>query len=166
MARTESKSIQVHPSDEQNQINLMQRFHWNLQNSQEINVKDSHLETRGNDLVSVTESQHYVKLLFTRDLDTPNLDKLKALENEYFSMQLPKKPGFVAPVVVTILALPILSGLGAAMGAVGAVLGFILAIVGGVFWIKKNVDTRNGIQAMAARHAKRRNEILEACDKL
>ena len=36
MARTESLSIQVHPNDEQSQINLMQRFYWELLSSQEI----------------------------------------------------------------------------------------------------------------------------------
>ena len=34
--RTESYSIQVHPNDEQEMINLMQRFYWNLTSSQEI----------------------------------------------------------------------------------------------------------------------------------
>ena len=36
MGRTESKSIQCHPSDEQEQIDLMQKFHWSLMSSQEI----------------------------------------------------------------------------------------------------------------------------------
>ncbi|NOU17728.1 MAG: hypothetical protein HOO91_09240 [Bacteroidales bacterium] len=92
MARTESFSIQVHPNDEQSQINLMQKFHWNLLNTQEIKVKDSHLEQRGDSIYSVTTSEHYVKLAFTRELDLPNLDEVRKLENEYFSLENPKFP--------------------------------------------------------------------------
>ena len=92
MARTESTSIQAHPKDEQNQINLMQKFHWNLIGSQEIKTIDNHLEKRGDDLYQVTSSEHYVKLTFSRDLDTPNLNEVKKLENEYFSIKAPKYP--------------------------------------------------------------------------
>lgn len=44
MGRTESKVIQVAPENEQYMIELMEKFHWNLMNSQEVNAKDSHLE--------------------------------------------------------------------------------------------------------------------------
>ncbi len=92
MGRTESKSFQVHPNDEQEQINLMQQFHWNLLNSQEIKTKDSHLESRGDDIVSVTETEHYVKLTFSRELDLPNLNEIKRLEQQFFSLPTPIYP--------------------------------------------------------------------------
>lgn len=92
MARTESISIQVHPNNEQEQINLMQMFHWNLLSSQTIKTVDSHLERRGDDIYSVTNSEHYVKLAFSRSLETPNLNEIRKLEQEYFSLPHPKYP--------------------------------------------------------------------------
>lgn len=92
MARTESISFQVHPNDEQDQINLMQLFHWSLLNSQEIKTVDSHLEQRGDDIYSVTNAEHYVKLTFSRELDLPNINEIKQLENSYFSLPTPKYP--------------------------------------------------------------------------
>lgn len=92
MARTESFSIQVHPKAEQTQIQLMQKFHWNLLGSQEIKVADSSLEMRGGDLYSVTKSEHYVKLQFSRELDLPNLPKIKQLEQQYNGLLQPKYP--------------------------------------------------------------------------
>jgi len=92
MARTESFTIQVHPNDEQSQIQLMEKFHWNLLSTQEIKVKDSHLESRGDSIYSVTNSEHYIKLAFSRDLDSPNLAEIRQLENEYFSLKQPNFP--------------------------------------------------------------------------
>ncbi len=92
MARTESFTIQVHPNDEQSQIQLMEKFHWNLLSTQEIKVKDSHLESRGDSIYSVTNSEHYIKLAFSRDLDSPNLAEIRQLEKEYFSLKQPNFP--------------------------------------------------------------------------
>lgn len=92
MARTESKSIQVHPHDEQSQIDLMQKFHWNLLNSQEIKTIDNRLERRGDRIYQVSNTEHYVKLVFSRDLDVPNLDKVRQLEQEFFSLPYPTYP--------------------------------------------------------------------------
>lgn len=91
MERTESRSLQVHPTDEQFYIDIMQYFNWNLQSSQEINTKDSHLETRGDKLYSVTESTRYVKLVFVRPFEFTNKHKFVELETEYFSLKYPKK---------------------------------------------------------------------------
>ncbi len=94
MARTESKSMQVHPDEEQKLIELMQKFHWSLLSSQEVKTKDSHLEENwsGDKIMSVTETEHYVKLVFSRDLDLPNLQAIKQIENKYFSLPLPDYP--------------------------------------------------------------------------
>lgn len=92
MARTESKSIQVHPSDEQSQINLMQRFQWNLLNSQEIKTVDNRLERRGDTIYQTSNTEHYIKLVFNRDLNLPNLDEIKRLEQEFFSLPYPNYP--------------------------------------------------------------------------
>ena len=108
MARTESKSIQVHPYDEQSQIDLMQKFHWNLLNSQEIKTVDNRLERRGDSIYQVSNTEHYVKLVFSRDLDEPNLDKIKRLEQEFFSLPYPTYPrafGCFMPIGLIILFL-------------------------------------------------------------
>jgi len=90
--RTESKVVQVRPEDEQSQIDFMHQFYWNLLSSQEIRSIDNHLETRGDNLFNVTKIDHYVKLAFSRDVQTPNLDKIKNLETEFFSLPVPKYP--------------------------------------------------------------------------
>lgn len=92
MARTESTSFQVHPNDEQHQMDLMQKFHWNLLGTQEIKNIDSHLEQRGDSLYSVTKSEHYVKLSFSRDLGTPNLAEIKKLEEQYKLLPSVRQP--------------------------------------------------------------------------
>lgn len=92
MGRTESFTIQVHPKDEQEQIGLMEKFHWSLLSTQEMKTKDSHLEVRGDDIYSVTETEHYIKLAFSRAIDNPNLATLKRLEAEYFSFKYPNFP--------------------------------------------------------------------------
>jgi len=92
MARTESISIQVHPNNEQEQINLMQQFHWSLLNSQEIKTIDNRLERRGDDIYQVSKTEHYVKLTFSRELDLPNLNEIKRLENNFFSLPIPQYP--------------------------------------------------------------------------
>ena len=90
--RRESKVIQCHSKDEQSEIDFMQRFYWNLQSTQTVHSIDSHTERRGENLYSVTESIRYVKLHFSRGLDTPHLDKIKKLEDEYSRLPIPKFP--------------------------------------------------------------------------
>lgn len=94
MARTESKSMQVHPDNEQELIELMQKFHWSLLSSQEVRTKDSHLEENwsGDKIMSVTETENYIKLVFSRDLELSNLREIKEIENKYFSLPLPEYP--------------------------------------------------------------------------
>lgn len=89
MARTESKTFQVHPNDEQDMIQFMQKFGWSLLSTQEIKTKDSRLEQRGESLYSVTETEHYIKLAFSRDLDMPHLQEIKAIEDEYNNLPNP-----------------------------------------------------------------------------
>lgn len=92
MARTESVTFQVHPNDEQEQIELMQKFHWSLLSSQEIKTIDNHLERRGDDIYQVTNTERYAKLTFNRALDLPNLTEIKKLEQQYLAVPYPKYP--------------------------------------------------------------------------
>ncbi len=82
----ESKSIKVGVSQEQHYIDLMQKFGWSLQSSQEINVKESHLERSGDTIYSVSTGENYIKLVFRRDTEMKNYVKLKQLENQYFNV--------------------------------------------------------------------------------
>lgn len=92
MARTESVSFQVHPNDEQAQISFMQKFHWSLMQTQEIKTVDNSLERRGDTTYSVRTTEHYVKLSFNRELDTPNLAEIKKLEDQYNALPAAKYP--------------------------------------------------------------------------
>lgn len=87
MARTESISIQVHPRDEQSQIRFMEQFHWSLLSSQEIKNIDNHLKREGDSIYQVTRTEHYIKLVFTRDLDSPNIGQVQQLEREYYVLR-------------------------------------------------------------------------------
>jgi len=115
MARTESTSFQVHPNDEQEQIKLMEAFPWSLLNSQEVKTVDSHLEQRGDDIYSVTNSEHYVKLTFSRELDLPNLGKIKQLEQQFFSLPVPKYPKLFPGTIWLYLVLTLFYGAGIAI---------------------------------------------------
>lgn len=86
---TEHKSVRVVPEREDWTIRAFQAFGWRFTGSQEIYNKDSHLD-RG---YSVTVMTHYVKLNFERDSATvKNYQKLRDLENLYYSNAEPKKP--------------------------------------------------------------------------
>ena len=85
----ETKSISVHPDDEQETIDLYQTFGWELQSSQEIFNRDSHLERSGNNINSITTTTNYVKLVFARETTMPNYSKLSALENQFNNIDFP-----------------------------------------------------------------------------
>jgi len=112
MGRTESISFQVHPDDEQSQINIMQQFHWSLLSTQEIKVIDNHMEQRGDKIYSVTNTEHYVKLAFTRELDLPNLKEVKQLESEYNSLPHPEYPKMFPVSIWLWVVLALVYGLG------------------------------------------------------
>lgn len=109
----ETKSISVHPDDEQETIDLYQTFGWELQSSQEIFNRDSHLERSGNNINSITTTTNYVKLVFARETTMPNYSKLSALENEYNNVEFPyqqsAKLWFILSAIVGVLGLSTLS---------------------------------------------------------
>ena len=91
MPRTESKTIQCHPDDEQEVIDTMQIFHWSLLSSQVIDKVDNSLESRGGSTYSVRRTEKYVKLAFSRELDLPNLSEIKKLEAAYLGLVKPRR---------------------------------------------------------------------------
>jgi len=92
MAAKEIKSISVAPAVESETISLWQTFGWELKSNQEIKNKDSRIERRGDNLVSVTETEHYVKLTFERDPERQNYAELKSLEDRYQAQIHPGSP--------------------------------------------------------------------------
>ena len=82
----ETKTLTVKPEYEESIIETYASFAWELKSSQEIKNTDSHLERRGDEIYNVTETEHYVKLVFNRDTKMEHYDRIKELENTYFSI--------------------------------------------------------------------------------
>ena len=87
----ETKVLTLSPSNEEYVINLFSHFAWNLHSSQEINVKSSRLELRGDTTYCVTEQDIYVKAILQRDMKIANYDKIVTLEKTYFDA-MSRKP--------------------------------------------------------------------------
>ena len=91
-SRTESKVMRVAPGEEQNEIDFMQKLFWNLLSTQEIKTSDNYLKKKNDTIYQVHSTDHYVKMAFSRYLDTPHLDKIRSLEKEYFELPEPVYP--------------------------------------------------------------------------
>ena len=135
----ETKSLRVGPAAEQNMIDTMACFGWELKSSQEINVKESHEELHGDTVYSVTTGENYVKLVFSRDTARPNYTRLKQLENTYFSI-LGREP---APMNMKI-----------------ALLGLLVLIFPGVLYIVSKTKAKKAWEDEMA--TKGRSAIAEA----
>lgn len=85
MGRTESIVIQVAPNYENEKIKEMERFGWSLENREELE-KTGEAYTGTSNKITV---ERYTKLHFAREKDLDNLDKIKELEEEYFSLTSP-----------------------------------------------------------------------------
>lgn len=102
MARTESKVFYTHPALEQNLIDLMQHFGWSLLMSQEVKTIDNRVEQAWWDhdhIQTRHRESRYIRLTFHRDLDTPNLARIKELEHKFFAINTsteaaPNNPNF------------------------------------------------------------------------
>lgn len=160
MERTESIVIQVAPAYENAKIKEMEMFGWNLQGRQEIHEegdaygKPSWLDK--SEYVIKIKVSHYVKLHFTRGLSFPNLDKIKQIESEYFSLPFPKPPSLTWPVILTAwpaLTIPVAIGT-AIKEPAGGLVALIICIVWaalGYRWIRSR--------------AKRRKEGVKTCEQ-
>lgn len=101
MERTESVVVQVAPDYENEKIKEMEIFGWNLQGRQEIHEegeaygRPSYIDS--NEYLIKTTVYRYVKLHFKRSLNLPNLEKIKELEEQYYSLSFPKFPHLFPP---------------------------------------------------------------------
>ncbi len=132
-SRTESKVMRVAPGEEQSTIDFMQKLFWNLLSTQEIKTSDNYLKKKDDAIYQVHTTDHYVKMAFSRYLDTPHLDKIKAYEKEYFDMPEPVYPKvfplgiwiwLIGGIVLGALLVPVtrsLAGMFVGVGIVGAI---------------------------------------------
>ncbi len=159
MERTESKIIQANPDYENDMIREMGRFAWNLQGRQEIHEKGDAYgspDIIGGGYTTRTEVSKYVKLHFVRSLDLSNLDRVRQIESEYFSLPFPSPPteqtGCAIMMVMAILI--VVSAI--AMGEPTMILpGIFFAGIGYYIFneVKKKKENAIKIQEQSARRA-------------
>jgi hypothetical protein len=112
--RHESRMVRVPAGFEQNVLEVMEPFGWNLHNQQEVvaGVYQSHPLDGMDDLKSVFGSMfnaktkaavHHVNMHFTRPLDLPHLPELRTLEQRFRSLPDPPLRPRVWPLVVLYL---------------------------------------------------------------
>jgi len=94
-SRTESKVMRVAPGEEQDVIDFMQKLFWNLLSTQEIKTSDNYLERKNDVIYQKRSTDHYIKMAFSRYLDTPHLDRIRSLEKEYFDLSDPVYPKLI-----------------------------------------------------------------------
>mgnify|MGYP000676688292 CR=1 FL=1 len=100
MERYESIVMQVDPAYENVMIKEMVMFGWNLHGRQEVRQPGEKAYVKRDiyaNLFIEEEVSHYVKLHFTRSLNLPNLDEIRELEKEYFSLSPPQFPSLIPP---------------------------------------------------------------------
>ena len=83
----EYKTLNIKNSEEDSSIQNWSRFGWVLKSSQRVYNKDSHIETKGDQTYSVTETVDFTKLVFERDKSMPNYDRIAKLEREYLAAE-------------------------------------------------------------------------------
>ncbi len=90
----ETKKMQIMPQDEERIINAYACFGWEVTSSQEVKVKDSHLEAGlfTGSVYSVTESENYVNLILSRDTSMPNYQSLRKCQQVYENAQATLEP--------------------------------------------------------------------------
>lgn len=151
--RVETRVVDVAPHHEQSMIDLMARFKWRLKSSTPVKTKDTHLEQRGDKIYSVTETEDYIHLVFERDLDDPNIRRVKALEAEYYSIVIPSIPGYTGPIVLMILS---------AFSLFGALIVWPLCI----WWMTNISKRKKEAELVIPKLRARQQDILQEVDQL
>ncbi len=133
MAKYESRSIQVHPDNENSMISHMERFGWELKSSQDVVTKDTHDELRGDTVYAVTETERFIKLVFQRDKEDEKYEtyaKAESLYNEIEDLnktiRLSKMPYSIWPsmpkwlyIVIVVLSYFVGAGIGTSVSNAG-----------------------------------------------
>lgn len=160
----ETKSISIVPSEEQDTIELWQKFGWELVSSQEIFNRDSHLEQSGDSVNTVTTTTNYVKLVFARDKEMKNYSEIVDLENRFNNVSFPirksAKPLFILGVVGGAAGFGLITEK-PVIGVPLLIIGVAVLILG---FVKKSKNNKIYNAEYSAAIAKRR-EILEEVSK-
>lgn len=169
MERTESAVIQVAPDYENDKIQEMQGFGWNLHGRQEMREEGEAFgrpSLTGSSYIIKTKVSHYVKLHFVRSLSLPNLAEIKRLEADYFNLSLMPLPSiktagcFTLFGVVGIIAMLVTLGDPKAPGIPGILTMLVWSAIG-VWWIKSNLKKREEAQAARQSNIQRMAQIRE-----
>lgn len=154
-------------------------FGWNLQGRQEIH-EEGNAETTGRPsyvsnntyvVKTTTTVKHYVKLHFTRSLSLPNLDRIKQIEAEYFSLAFPGPASLVGPIVLMgffgIGVFPAFAQMSQNVGAGLGMLAFYGVFVAlGYLWLQSRLKKRREAAATCAKSAERMQELRAALSPL
>ena len=168
--RTESKVMRAAPGEEQDVIDFMQKLYWNLLTTQEIKTSDNYLQKKNDEIYQMHSTDHYVKLAFSRFLDTPHLDKIRTLEKEYFDLPEPVYPklfpyGIISWLIGGVLSIVIMfsmmkSMMGLLVG-IGIVVGMWLFYFSVPYSVNKDRADREAKQLVISR-----KEIIERLEHL
>lgn len=143
----EFKTLTVVPSDEQSAIDARCIFGWELQSSQEINTKESHIEGGFTGNYSVTTTENYVKLTFVRDSDkVEHYKELVDLERKYDAVPNPGS----APSLSMILAIILI----------------FMWVLPGVLYIASYFSKKKKFGVAYAEYVEKRLEILEQARRI
>ncbi len=175
MERTESTVVQVAPQQENEMIQEMELFGWNLQGRQEIQEsgqaygRPSYLSELTDTYVVKITVTSYVKLHFVRSLKMPNLDRLKEIQEEYFSLPFPKAPSLLLPkaviaffsfgILVVVPSFMLNDELGGVGFGIFALLVYGVFVLLGVRWLKKRQLQQAHAYEMVKASRKRMEEL-------
>ncbi len=172
MDRTESVVIQVAPDFENQKIQEMQLFGWNLQGRQEIEQqgeaygRPSFLSEYTGTYVIKTTVKRYVKLHFVRNFNFPNLEKIRQFESEYANLPFPGPASLKGPgCLIVLFSLALIAALiGATEGIdwLGLIELFIYGgfVVIGVNWVKSRKKKTQQAAEVCIQSNTRATEIL------
>lgn len=169
MEKTESIVIQVAPSYENSRIKEMESFGWNLQGRQEIHEQGEAYGRPGyfdnSTYVVKTKVSQYVKLHFVRILNTPFLDRIKQIEDEYFNLPFPEVPAlksFLWPIFFIFCGVGSLSN----TETVQAIGGFLACTGIGIIWLYLKIQKRKTNIATCVQSLNRQEELINQLNSL
>jgi hypothetical protein len=177
MERTESVVVSVAPQYENEKIQEMGGFGWNLQGRQEIMGHLREAEAPDSLAASVFQGamdgatstvrvtyDHYVKLHFVRDLNMPNIARIQELEREYRSLHIPPSPSFKTAGCFTLFGafgvvayIFILNG---PNGQPGGVATFLVWTGLGVLWLWWKLRKRADANTAAVKASERARQLV------
>lgn len=135
MSGTENKSVKTHPALEQEIISTHEKFGWSLVSSQELLSQTSHTSEDSVFVYHHTTTTNYVKLIFSRNRDIPNREKVVALEKEYWDcfdtfMSAPNiMPGKIFWIIAAVLCVPgLIMLMSGAEGSIAAIPSILLGL--------------------------------------